>query len=547
MLKETAVAVGIGMLTLSIPVSANHEPLDIPKQGDPALDTPIKRVPRPIIGALREPLSKLPQIENFKVIGHDVIPNPGDTRPRGRNGGIAIQDDCLYVANRLGRRTGTGAHFGTPELPPEIAIVDISNPARPRTVGHFATILGSNNREIHTIEGGHALFVLNDGAVDNIQIYDVSNCRRPVLANTIEIRDSGHEFFLWRDPANMHRFLVYVSHSGTEPGLRVYEVMDPPHGTVNSVPVATFTLTPAVPRNEPTDSARYRDDHFRFQNKPTSQTNSLHSMAVSEDGTRVYMANSQAGYFILDSTLLAQRAACNPNTVTVDENTNKDPTLCLRKINPDPGARNDHTPPFRGIHHSIYPVPGRNAPQSGKPQYAVTGGESNGTVTCPWTVGEILDVTDEMNPTTIARYMVPENLGENCFLGGPGDPALLREFSTHQPLIFPNLFFLTWYSAGFRAWDISNASLPSETGVFVPKPEKNVVEYFRDSKDVWMWPFPILHNGLIYVTDENSGLYVLQYRGPRANELPRTGTFVSNNAFQAGKLAEPRPRGGDDD
>ena len=518
---------GIGVLAMPTPASANHEPADIPKQGDPKVDTPIKHIPRPIIGALREPFSKLPQIENFHIVGHDVIPNPNDTRPRGRNGGIAVQADCLYVANRLGRRSGTGAHFGNAELPPEIAIIDISNPKKPRTVGHFTTILGSNNREIRTIPGGTALFVLNDGAVDNIQIYDVSNCRRPVLENTINIPSSGHEFYLWRDPVKTQRFLVYVSHSGDEPGLRVYEVLSPPHGAVNSSPVATFTLTPAVPRIEPTDPDRYRDDHFVFTTKPTSQTNSLHSMSVSEDGRRVYMANSQAGYFILDSTLLAAKTVCNPNTVTVDKTSNTDPTLCLRKINPDPAARYDQTPPFGGIHHSIYPVPGRLSSR-GFPQYAVTGGERNGTVTCPWTPGQILDITDELNPTVIARYMVPENLGENCFSGGPGDPLLFREFSTHQPLLFPNLYFLSWYSAGLRAWDIANPSLPMEVGVFVPKPETNVVEYFRDSKDVWVWPFPILHDGLIYITDENSGLYILKYKGPRAEELPEEGTFLSN-------------------
>lgn len=527
MLKQTALAIGFGMLALSLPVSANHEPVDIPKQGDAMVENAVKHIPRPVIGALREPLAKLPQIEKFHVVGYNPILNPGETRPRGRNGGIAIEGNCLYVASRLTRRSGTGSHFGNTALPPEIAIVDIANPAKPQTVGHVATILGANNREIRTIPGAHTLIVLNDEGTRNLQIYDVANCRNPVLTRTINLGQRGHEFFVWRDPANHQRFLIYVSMSANEPSLRVFEVIGPPHATVSDVPVATFTLTPAVPTTEPTDPNRYRDDHFVFQSKPTSQTNGTHSMAVSEDGTRVYMANSQAGYFILDSTLLAQRAACHPNTVTVDALSNTDPALCLRKINPDPAARNDHTPPFRGIHHSIYPVPGRLTSR-GKPQYAVTGGESNGTVTCPWTPGEILDVTDEMNPTTIARYMVPENLGENCFLGGPGDPALMREFSTHQPLVFPNLFFLTWYSAGLRAWDISNPSLPLEVGVFVPKPRNDVVEYFRDSKDVWVWPFPILHNGLVYVTDENSGLYVLKYRGPRADELPQEGTHLSN-------------------
>lgn len=48
-----------------------------------------------------------------------------------------------------------------------------------------------------------------------------------------------------------------------------------------------------------------------------------------------------------------------------------------------------------------------------------------------------------------------------------------------------------------------------------------------------MWPHPLLYNGLIYITDENSGLYVLKYKGPRCDELPREGLFVSNTNFLA--------------
>ena len=69
----------------------------------PNVDTPIKHAPRPIIGALRQPLDKLPQIENFEIIGHNVLPNPGDTIARGRNGPIGIADNCLYVGNRTER------------------------------------------------------------------------------------------------------------------------------------------------------------------------------------------------------------------------------------------------------------------------------------------------------------------------------------------------------------------------------------------------------------------------------------------------------------
>lgn len=484
------------------------------------------------MGALREPLESLPQIEHFRVVGHNKLPNPGDTIARGRNGPIGIAGNCLYVGNRIGRRTGTGPAFGTPALPPEVLIVDISNPRRPEVVSAFTTPAGATSRELRTIPDLHTLIIMNfrdtapsSSAVNNFQIYNITDCRRPVLVSTIGLgTDTPHEFFLWRDPNNSSRFLIYASVNNREPSLRVFEVMNPPFGSVSNVPVATFTLSPAVQEVEPvTDPAAFRNDHFVFAAKPTNQANRLHSMSVSKDGKRVYMANSQAGYFILDSSRLAERLPCTPNTVTVDATSNLDPSLCLRKINPNPTARIDRTPPFGGIHHSIYPVPGR--------PYAITGGERNGTTTCPWTPGQILDTTDEQNPQVIAQYMVPENLAANCFVGGPGDPKLLREFSTHQPLIFPNLFMLSWYSAGLRAWDISIPELPMEVGVFVPEPEKQVVERFRDSPDVWVWPFPILRDGLIYIADENSGLYILNYRGARADELPDQGSFQSNQNF----------------
>jgi len=58
-----------------------------------------------------------------------------------------------------------------------------------------------------------------------------------------------------------------------------------------------------------------------------------------------------------------------------------------------------------------------------------------------------------------------------------------------------------------------------------------VVEKFRQSSDVWVWPHPVLYNGLIYTVDENSGLYILKYTGEHAAELPKRGLYVSNTNF----------------
>ncbi len=523
---------------LFLPAGCSHRPGSggsRPPRPPQVVDTPFKKAPRPIIGALREPLDELPQIENFKVIGHNPLPNPGDTRPRGRNGPIGISGDCLYVGSRIGRRPGTGPAFGSPALPPEILIVDISDPSEPEVVGALPTILNATSRELRTIPDLNTLIVMNfrdtgpdSGTVNNYQIYDITDCRHPVLTQTLPLGvDRPHEFFLWRDPSNPLRFLLFSSiHLGDvrEPSLRVFELLNPPRGPISPTPVATFTLTPAVPRTEPIDPGAYRDDHFIFDTeRPAIQRNNVHSMSVSKDGTRTYVANIHGGYYILDSSRLTQGLLCTPNTVTVDETSNTDPLLCLRKLNPDPNARVDFTPPYGWTEHSVYPVPGR--------PYLIISGERNGTETCPWSWGTILDISVERFPQIVSRYLVPENLEANCFVGGPGDPALQREFSPHQQLVFPNLFFISWYSAGLRAWDISNPVLPLEVGVFVPKPATDVVEPFRDSPDVWMWPHPILYNGLLYITDENSGLYVLRYKGARADELPQEGLFISNTNF----------------
>ncbi|HJY08960.1 MAG TPA: hypothetical protein VJ323_21755, partial [Bryobacteraceae bacterium] len=316
-LLPTAIAAGLsgaflaGTLALTTPASAQPAPPpEIPSQGEPALDTPFKDIPRPIIGALREPFRDLPQVENFELVAHGVVKNPGETqgnRGRGRNGGIAIQDNCVYVGNRLPRRSGTGEDFGNEELPPEIAILRTSNL---NTIGHFQTPLNSNNREIRSIQDKHTLIslIVADDEEDPTQknglwIYDTSDCQNPVLAATIDFgMQVGHEFYVWRDWTRSDRFLVLVSMLSHLPDLQVYEVIIPgnnPTGiTPNQEPVATFTLDPAVPISEPTDPDRYRPEMFRFSEIPDSQNNGLHSMAMSDDGTRIYMANLQAGYFL---------------------------------------------------------------------------------------------------------------------------------------------------------------------------------------------------------------------------------------------------------
>jgi hypothetical protein len=42
--------------------------------------------------------------------------------------------------------------------------------------------------------------------------------------------------------------------------------------------------------------------------------------------------------------------------------------------------------------------------------------------------------------------------------------------------------------------------------------------------------FPLTHDGLVYYADVHSGLYVLLYRGPHEEEIPREGICMADNA-----------------
>ncbi len=527
---------------VSLPLQSAHA--DDDEDEGSALNTPFKHAPRPIIGALRKPLDKLPQIEHFQVVGHTIITNPGQVIERGRNGAVQLAESCAYVGNRLGRRSGTGPAFGTPALPPEIAIVDVGNPRNPIVIGHLVTPAGGTTRELRALPERNTLIVQNFGAdntafsppvapVNNFMFYNISNCSNPILKHTLTLPAAPHEFLVWVDPANPFRTLIYASFIGADPEIRVYDVSNALNNPPTSPPtteLASFSLAPAVPSVVPFNPAdpalAFAPDQFPFTT-PASifpLNNRAHSFSVNKEGTRLYVANLDAGFYILDTSNLANAVTamtCIPKTVTVDATSNTNPHLCLRKLNPDPDARVDWHPPTASVTHTALKVPGR--------PYVLVSDERNGTNTCPWAWGRIIDISSEFNPVIIASWLVPENLAANCFIGGPGDPAHQREFSSHQITALPNLFFQSWYSAGLRAWDISNPWLPSETGVFVPKPEfPNVVEPFRNSPDVWIWPYPVIRDRLIYQCDENSGLFILRYKGARADEVPEVGTFTGN-------------------
>jgi hypothetical protein len=393
----------------------------------------------------------------------------------------------------------------------------------------------------------------------------------------------AHEFYLWHDPDNPNRFVVASQTYGSqEEDLVFTAITDESTGEVLAEPLflASFTLEEigGPVRDElPDETGLYRDGRFTNYSHLTdirgrpgasqrSQGNDIHSGTLSDDGERFYVGGGTAGVYVLDTTMIADRSnaelasgrVCNQasTNVWIDgavgglidvERLPEVANDCAHPVlNSDPGvlalldsdlsdveklvrytrleerSRFDFAPPFVaavGVHSAI-PVPNRPSLSStnpgGRPAYVVIT-EEWPFGPCPERGFRIVSFESEITPMMVSGHAMSDSLVENCLVQPVPPGSTIRPMMhAHNPTVLENLVFVNWLGHGIRAIDISNPFNPREVGHARPVPWGDVMTY------------PDIHDGLIYIGDNHTGLHVLKYTGPRANELPQDGTYSSN-------------------
>ena len=163
------------------------------------------------------------------------------------------------------------------------------------------------------------------------------------------------------------------------------------------------------------------------------------------------------------------------------------------------------SPPFGGGTHTPLPLPERNlliAADEGNLDNC-----ANGIQRC-W----VFDVRDPENPVSIATLPTPDE-EDYCAKGAKFGPHNLHE-NRPGSLQSSTLVFATYQNAGVRVFDISDPFQPRAAGHFVPPAPERMVDprpnrpQVIQSNDVYVAP-----DGLMYLTDVNAGLTILQYRG----------------------------------
>ncbi|GAC1355913.1 MAG: LVIVD repeat-containing protein [Ktedonobacteraceae bacterium] len=168
-------------------------------------------------------------------------------------------------------------------------------------------------------------------------------------------------------------------------------------------------------------------------------------------------------------------------------------------------AHRNWCPPFGGGTHTSLPLPDR--------ELVIVADEAiadNCTDQVKYTW--VVDAREPTNPVMISTFPTPSE-EDYCAKGGHFGPHNLHE---NRPGSFQSseLIFATYQNAGVRVFNIKNPFQPEEVAYLVPPPPQRMFDtrpnraQVIQSCDVF-----VDREGLMYVTDYNAGLYILQYKG----------------------------------
>ena len=470
-----------------------------------------------------------PSSSNFQLVGHDPLFS------RGMNSAATIYGHYLYVGNRTDGSTEcvppTGVPdptvTGCPHVHPGVLVVDIGNPSQPHVVDEIGPPLEGNvretSRELRVWPQQQLLIVSNfrcsnfyhacppppPTPAPNFRFYDISgaNAAHPQLVSTYypdisNLKDPRpHEFFLWVDPSNPRRALMYWTTYSNDNGSLANIV-------VTDISRARRGIFKEVARINLVHLYTGQDLHNLYI--------AVHSLSVSPDGNRAYVAVWGGTYLALDTSQLA-RGVANPQV----------PVLSPAEVlwsNPNG--------------HSAVKVPGRPYVLMTDEIYGDYDRVNDATLNhsgCPWGWVHMVDISHPAHPTVVGEYKTSYNTDAYCQSSAGQDPnnTTYTSYSSHNPTVLPDLAFVDWHSAGLQAIDISDATNPTSAGQFVPTPLPSVATedpaLSRGINKVVMWSYPIIYKGLIYAIDIRNGLYILRYTGPHSDEVAHVGFLEGNS------------------
>jgi hypothetical protein len=381
---------------------------------------------------------------NMRQVGQTDLNGHGDCMH------VNLKDHYAFVAHMGESRVGT-------------SIVDVSDPRSPRVVNQLETPPGTHSHKVQIV--GDILLVNYERSMyepnapswqGGLKVFDVSRPEEPREIAFLEMAGKGvHRMTYWEPP--------YAYMSGSDDGF------------LDQFLVIVDLSEPTKPRE--VGRWWYPGQHVAGGEEmswtPTeghggqagAKRVALHHPLIR--GDRAYCGWWDAGLVILD---IADRS--KPRLVSHLD------------LGSDSGAT-----------HTALPIPGRDILVVTDEQIA---NECQGL----FAQVRIVDISDEANPRLLSEFPRPDG-ADFCARGGRYGPHNVHEMRPGS-LVDANTIYLTYFNAGLRVVDISDATQPREVAYFVPDapPGRSSIQF----NDVLVGA-----DGLVYVTDRyRGGLYILE-------------------------------------
>jgi hypothetical protein len=381
---------------------------------------------------------------NMRLLGQTDLHGHGDCMHAN------LKDHYAFVGHMGESRVGT-------------SVVDVSDPRQPRLVKQLETPPGTHSHKVQVVDD--ILLVNYERSMyepnaptwqGGLKVFDVSKPEAPREIAFLAMPGKGvHRMTFWQSP--------YAFMSGSDDGyldqfLVIVDLADP--STPREVGRWWFPgqHTAAGEPMSWTPSASHGG-------QPGAKRVALHHPLIR--GDRAYCGWWDAGLVVLDIADLG----------------------CPKLV-----SQLDFGSEVSGATHSALPVPGRDI-------LVVTDEQLANDCQGLFAQVRVVDISDELNPRVIAEF--PRPRGDFCSRGGRFGPHNVHEMRPGS-LIDPNTMYLTYFNAGLRVVDISDATQPREVAYFVPEapPGRSSIQF----NDVLVGS-----DGLVYVTDRyRGGLYILE-------------------------------------
>lgn len=170
--------------------------------------------------------------------------------------------------------------------------------------------------------------------------------------------------------------------------------------------------------------------------------------------------------------------------------------------NPKILAHRNFAPSFAGGTHNTLPLPDRDLMVV--VEEAVFDNCEDG-IKRNW----VFDIQDPSNPISIATLPIPDEI-DYAKKGGQFGPHNIHE-NRPESMQSSDTLYVTYQNAGMRVYDIKDPFRPVEIGALVPPAPARMMDYrpdrpqVVDTTDVF-----VDEDGLIYCTDSNAGLYIME-------------------------------------